>query len=200
MFFWRPKERKAPAHLKSSPPFLCSGVAGRHPSVKKVLSLEPFCWFLGDADLPQLVTRQGEHLTSGRTFLSLNPKITRVQVVSFNGAGFPRHYHCTRQSPRCISMNLHCNGNSPPRAEGQRWEAQRVAEQCLETDGMMFERSEFLPPQALWQAASGEVWTDWKMSQGDSWTKEAPNAVHDCPVFCYFLTPKSKERKTTVRI
>ena len=43
MFFWRPKERKAPARLKSSPPFLCSGVAGRHPSVKKVLPLEPFC-------------------------------------------------------------------------------------------------------------------------------------------------------------
>ena len=120
MFFWRPKERKAPAHLKPSPPFLCSGVAGRHPSVKKVLPLEPFCWFLGDADLPQLVTRQGEHLTSGRTFtsckfcctrcackqvsarslariiLSLIPKITRVQVVSFNGAGFTWHYHCTR--------------------------------------------------------------------------------------------------------
>ena len=51
-------------------------------------------------------------------------------------------------------------GNSPPRAEGQRWEAQRVAEQCLETGGMMFERSEYLPPQALRQAASGEVCTD----------------------------------------
>ena len=56
-------------------------------------------------------------------------------------------------------------GNSPPRAEGQRWEAQRVAEQCLETGGMMFERSEFLPPQALRQAASGEVWTDWRILQ-----------------------------------
>ena len=60
----------------------------QHPSVKEPLPLEPFYWFLGDADLPQLVTRQGEHLTSGRTYLSLNPKITRVQVVSFNGAGF----------------------------------------------------------------------------------------------------------------
>ena len=57
-------------------------------------------------------------------------------------------------------MNLLRKGNSPPRAEGQRWEAQRVAEQCLETGGMMFERSEFLPPQALRQAASGEVCTD----------------------------------------
>ena len=28
-----------------------------------------------------------EHLTSGRTYLSLNPKINRLQVVSFNGAG-----------------------------------------------------------------------------------------------------------------
>ena len=54
-------------------------------------------------------------------------------------------------------------------SNGQRWEAQRAAEQCLETGGMMFERSEFLPPQALRQAASGEVCTDWKMSQSDSW-------------------------------
>ena len=52
---------------------------------------------------------------------------------------------------------------------GQRWEAQRVAEQCLEAGGMMFERSEFLPPQALRQAASGEGWTDWKMLQSNSW-------------------------------
>jgi hypothetical protein len=64
----------------------------------------------------------------------------------------------------------------------------------LETGGMMFERSEFLPPQALRQAASGEVWTDWKMSQSDSWTKEAPNAVHDCPVFGTFLKKVQKER------
>ena len=77
-------------------------------------------------------------------------------------------------------------GNSPPRAEGQRWETQRAAEQWLETGGMKFERSEFLPPQALRQAASGEGWTDWKMSQSDSWTKEAPNDVHDCPVFGTF--------------
>ena len=42
-------------------------------------------------------------------------------------------------------------------SNGQRWEAQRAAEQCLETGGMMFERSEFLPPQVLRQAASGEV-------------------------------------------
>ena len=51
-------------------------------------------------------------------------------------------------------------GNFPPEADGQRWEAQRAVEQCLETGGMMFERSEFLPPQALRQAASGEVCTD----------------------------------------
>ena len=56
-----------------------------------------------------------------------------------------------------MSMNFHCKGNSSLKAKGQRWEAQRVAEQCAETGGMMFERSEFLPPQALRQAASGEV-------------------------------------------
>ena len=89
---------------------------------------------------------------------------------------------------------IHWKGNSPQRAEGQRWEAQWAAEQCLEAGGMMFERSEFLPPQALRQTASGEVWTDWKMLQGNSWTKEAPNAVHDCPVFGTFLKKVQKAR------
>ena len=64
----------------------------------------------------------------------------------------------------------------------------------LEAGDMMFERSEFLSPQALRQAANGEVWTDWKMLQGNSWTKEAPNAVHDCPVFGTFLKKVQKER------
>ena len=50
-------------------------------------------------------------------------------------------------------------------SNGQRWEAQWAAEQCLEIGGMMFERSEFLPPQASRQAASGEVWTDWRILQ-----------------------------------
>ena len=98
-------------------------------------------------------------------------------LVIFNGASVENYY-----STRLFIAK----GNSPPRAEGQRWEAQRVAEQCAETGGMMFERSEFLPPQALRQAASGEVCTDWKMLQSNSWTKEAPNAVHDCPVFGTF--------------
>ena len=79
-------------------------------------------------------------------------------------------------------------------SNGQRWEAQRAAEQWLEAGGMMFERSEFLPPQALRQAASGEGWTDWKMLQGNSWTKEAPNAVHDCPVFGTFFKKVQKAR------
>ena len=58
-------------------------------------------------------------------------------------------------------------------SNGQRWEAQWAAEQCLEAGDMMFERSEFLSPQALRQAASGEVWTDWKMLQGNSWICKA---------------------------
>ena len=163
-----------------------------------MVPLEPFCWFLGDADLPQLVTRQGEHLTSGRTYLSLIPKITRVQVVSFNGAGFTWHYHCTRQSPRCMSMNLHCKGNSPPRAEGQRWEAQRAAEQCLEAGGKMFECSEFLPPQALWQAASGEVWTDWRILQQLMLMQFVNKGNTECrtrlPRFWYFFKKVQKAR------
>ena len=115
-------------------------------------------------------------------------KFTHTRLLAiFNGTSIEIYY----------SMRLFiAKGNSPPKAEGQRWEAQRAAEQCLETGGMMFERSEFLPPQALRQAASGEVCTDWKMSQSDSWTKEAPNAVHDCPVFGTFL---KKYRKNDLK-
>ena len=79
-------------------------------------------------------------------------KFTHTRLLAiFNGSSI-ENYYSTRQ--------FIAKGNSPPRAEGQRWEAQRAAEQCLETGGMMFERSEFLPPQALRQAASGEVCTD----------------------------------------
>ena len=106
---------------------------------------------------------------------SLNQEIRLLAI--FNGSSIENYY-----STRLFIAK----GNSPPKAEGQRWEAQRAAEQCLETGGMMFERSEFLPPQALRQVASGEVCTDWKMLQSNSWTKEAPNAVHDCPVFGTF--------------
>ena len=113
---------------------------------------------------------------------SLNQEIRLLAI--FNGSSI-ENYYSTRQ--------FIAKGNSPPRAEGQRWEAQWAAEQCLEAGGKMFECSEFLPPQALRQAASGEVWTDWKMLQGNSWTKEAPNAVHDCPVFGTFLKKYRKQ-------
>ena len=119
-------------------------------------------------------------------------------VCDFDGDGFYLKLPIVRVKFANYAI-IHCKGNPPPRAEGLRWEAQWAAEQCLEAGGMMFERSEFLPPQALRQAASGEVWTDWKMLQGNSWTKEAPNAVHDCPVFGTFFK-KSTESKTAKRI
>ena len=50
-------------------------------------------------------------------------------------------------------------------SNGLRWEALWTAKQFLETGSMMFECSEFLLPQALRQAASGEVWTDWIILQ-----------------------------------
>ena len=86
-------------------------------------------------------------ITSNKFVLSsLNQEIRLLAI--FNGSSVENYY-----STRLFIAK----GKSPPRAEGQRWEAQRAAEQCLETGGMMFERSEFLPPQALRQAASGEV-------------------------------------------
>ena len=89
-------------------------------------------------------------ITSNKFVLSsLNQEIRLLAI--FNGSSIENYY-----STRLFIAK----GNSPPRAEGQRWEAQRAAEQCLETGGMMFERSEFLLPQALRQAASGEVCTD----------------------------------------
>ena len=57
-------------------------------------------------------------------------------------------------------------GNSSPKAKGQRWEAQWDAERGAGTGGDMFERSESLPAQASRQASSGEVRTDWRISQG----------------------------------
>ena len=94
-------------------------------------------------------------ITSNKFVLSsLNQEIRLLAI--FNGSSIENHY-----STRLFIAK----GNSPPKAEGQRWEAQRAAKQCLETGSMMFECSEFLLPQALRQAASGEVWTDWRILQ-----------------------------------
>ena len=88
-------------------------------------------------------------------------------------------------------------------SNGQRWEAQRVAEQWLETGGMMFERSEFLPPQALRQAASGEVWTDWRILQQLMLMQFVNKGSTECrtrlPRFWYFFQ-KSTERKSWRKI
>jgi hypothetical protein len=78
-------------------------------------------------------------------------------------------------------------------SKGQRWEAQRAAEQCAEIGGMMFERSEFLPPQALRQAATGEVCTDWKMSQSDSWICFANRQ------YCQHIVVRSADAVCTAR-
>ena len=62
--------------------------------------------------------------------------------------------------------SLFCEkGNSSLKAKGQRWEAQWDAERGAGTGGDMFEHSESLPTQASRQAASGEVRTDWRISQ-----------------------------------
>ena len=79
-------------------------------------------------------------------------KFTHINIVDFFITRSIENYYSTRL--------FIAKGNSSLKAKGQRWEAQRVAKRCLETGGMMFERSEFLPPQALRQAASGEVCTD----------------------------------------
>ena len=117
-----------------------------------------------------------------------------------HSAGFPWHYYCTRLSTRDVATENHCKGNPSLKAKGQRWEAQWAAEQCLEAGGMMFERSEFLPPQALRQAASGEVWTDWKMLQGNSWICSANRqhwqhiVVRSADVVC---TARGANRRST---
>ena len=98
----------------------------------------------------------------------------------------------------CHLLLFIAKGNSPPRAEGQRWEAQWAAEQCLETGGMMFERSEFLPPQALRQAASGEVRTDWRILQQLMLMQFVNKGSTECrtrlPRFWYFFKKVQKER------
>ena len=87
MFFWRPKERKAPARGKPSLTVLCSGVASNILQSNRHchLNLSVDFWVMRTSSVSHSLI--SEHLTSGRTFLSLNPKINRLQAVSFNGAG-----------------------------------------------------------------------------------------------------------------
>ena len=83
---------------------------------------------MGDADLPQLVTRHGEHLTSGRTFLSLDPKINRLQVMSFNGAGVSLASLLYAIIFGNTPMAILCRGYFPPTAERHR--KQHSGEPC----------------------------------------------------------------------
>lgn len=90
-------------------------------------------------------------------------------------------------------------------SKGQRWEVQRAAEQCAETGGMMFERSEFLPPQVLRQTATGEVRTDWRILQQRMLLAICEQRKHRMPdtaahVFWYLFFKKSTERKTWRKI
>ena len=117
-------------------------------------------------------------------------KFTHTRLLAiFNGSSIENYY-----STRLFIAK----GNSPPKAEGQRWEAQRAAKPCLEPGSMMFECSEFLLPQALRQAASGEVWTDWRILQQLMLMQFVNKGSTECrtrlPRFWYFFKKVQKER------
>ena len=87
-FFWRPKEPKAPAHGKSSLPFLCSGVACFATSFgQKGIVSKFFLLVFGWCGTPSVSYRLQRHLTNSQTVLPLFPKTKRNLLVSFNGAG-----------------------------------------------------------------------------------------------------------------
>ena len=119
---------------------------------------------------------------------SLNQEIRLLRI--FNDTSIENYY----------SMRLFiAKGNSPPTAGGQRWEAQRAAEQCLETGGMMFERSEFLPPQALRQAATDEVRTDRRILQQRMLMQFVSKGSTECrtqlPMFLVLFSKKYREKE-----
>ena len=104
MSFGRPKGPKGPARGKSSRSLLCSGVASNILQSKSPchLNLSVDFWVMRTFLSQSLAF--SEHLTSGRTYLSLFPKINRVQVVSFNGAGVYLTLPLYAQSSRSIPL------------------------------------------------------------------------------------------------
>ena len=117
MSFGRPKGPKGPARGKSSRTLLCSGIAKAISFSQRVLATWTFLLIFGWCG-PSSVSHSliSEHLTSGRTFLSLNPKINRLQAVSFNGAGFslilPLYAWSSRSIP--LQRQFSANGETAP--------------------------------------------------------------------------------------
>ena len=88
----------------------------------------PFILFLGGAELLQLATRQSERLTSSQTVLATSSKNRMGFVCDFDGDGFYLKLPIVRVKFANYAT-IHYKGNPSLKAKGQRWEAQRVAEQ-----------------------------------------------------------------------
>ena len=84
MFFWRPKERKAPAHGKISQALLCSGIAVQYPLVEPGAKAHSF----GELKLPSSQT-----LLARNGATSILSAVCRVLRIALRTAIFKK-YNC----------------------------------------------------------------------------------------------------------
>ena len=112
MFFWRPKERKAPAPAKSVITAFCSRVASDIPRLAVICHKQLFVQASGTKQLAfHAIT--ASRICTAQTYFILFPMLARLFAVILMVPVSLLYYHCTRESPRCLPMNLHCKGNSP---------------------------------------------------------------------------------------
>ena len=87
MFFWRPKERKAPAPAKSVITAFCSGVAGRHPSVGCYLPQTAVRSSIGDKTTRFSRNNSIAYMHRSDIFYPVSDACPAV-CCDFDGAGF----------------------------------------------------------------------------------------------------------------
>ena len=107
MFFWRPKERKAPAPAKSVITDFCSRVASDIPRLAVICHKQLFVQASGTKQLAfHAIT--ASRICTAQTYFILFPMLARLFAVILMVPVSLLYYHCTRESPRCLPMNLHC--------------------------------------------------------------------------------------------
>ena len=107
MFFWRPKERKAPAPAKSVITAFCSRVASDIPRLAVICHKQLFVQASGTKQLAfHAIT--ASRICTAQTYFILFPMLARLFAVILMVPVSLLYYHCTRESPRCLPMNLHC--------------------------------------------------------------------------------------------
>ena len=95
MFFWRPKERKAPAPAKSVITAFCSRVASDIPRLAVICHKQLFVQASGTKQLAfHAIT--ASHICTAQTYFILFPMLARLFAVILMVPVSLLYYHCTR--------------------------------------------------------------------------------------------------------